>query len=88
MTTPAEPRSAAFASGISGDGSGVQTATALPQVTQVNPAFDATGSTLQIPNLIKSANAVSARTYLAQVLPYAAKSSPMARAQSQESGRQ
>jgi len=71
----------AFASGASGDGSGVQPATALPQV---DPAFDATGSTLMIPDAIKSANAVSARTYLNQVIPYAAKASPMTRAQTEE----
>jgi hypothetical protein len=86
MTTPAEPRNAAFISGVSGSGDGVQPATALPQVTQVDAAFAASGP-LQIPNLIKSANAVSAQTYLAQVIPYAARSSPMTKAQAQEGDR-
>lgn len=87
MTMPAEPRTAAFVSGMSGDGSGVQTATALPQVSQVNPAFDATGSVLQIPNAIRTANAMSARTFLNTLIPYAARSSPMFKAQAEEAQR-
>jgi hypothetical protein len=57
-------------------------------VTQVNPAFDASGSVLQIPNAIRTPNAMSARTFLNTLIPYAAHSSPMFKAQAEESSRQ
>jgi hypothetical protein len=85
---PSGGRSAQFQGGVSGGGLGTHIASALPQVKQVSPDFDASDSTLMIPNSMRTVNGVSNSSYMNQQLPYASKSSPMAKAQQgEESGK-
>ena len=81
-------RSSQFASGSSGDGIGTHVASSIPSPAQADPAFDASNSTLLIPNSMRTVNGVSNSTYMAQQLPYASKSSPMAKAQQGEEDEQ
>lgn len=80
-----ESRAQAFSGGVTGGG-GVSIASALPRVQQANPEFNASASALMIPNSMRTINGVSDSSYMNQMLPYANKNSPMAKAQ-QEAGK-
>jgi hypothetical protein len=83
-----DPRTAEFAAGSTGAGGSAYPATSLAMpAAQADPAFAPSGP-LQIPNMIKTANAMSSQTYMATMLPYASKSSPMSKAQIEEGSQQ
>ena len=58
-------------------------ATVLPQVQQAERSFKATGA-LRIPNLLSTPNGFSDESWLQQLVPYADKTSSIAKAQAGE----
>ena len=79
-----ESRNSAFSGGAT-PGGNLPSPNGTGMQPQVDPMFSP-ASILAIPNAVKTANGESPTTYMGKMMPYAASSSPMAKAMQAERG--